>query len=99
MRPLGYPFRKRRPHDDHPYRPGRSACVFTNAITSPRKRPGGRLPPGAEPALYDFAALAEELEALTGRRIDLHTLRGVEGDRNRLRRKQILGTMVPVYVA
>jgi len=55
--------------------------------------------PDAEPTLYDLAALDEELEALTGRRVDLHTLRGVENDRNRLRRRQILGTMVPVYVA
>jgi predicted nucleotidyltransferase len=55
--------------------------------------------PGAEPSLYDLASLAGELEALAGRRVDLHTLRGVEGDRNRLRRREILGTMVPVYVA
>lgn len=53
----------------------------------------------AEPTIYDLAALVEELEDLIGRRIDLHTLRGVENDRNRLRRKEILGTMVPVYVA
>lgn len=55
--------------------------------------------PGAEPSLYDLAAMAIALESLAGRRIDLHTLRGVKADRNRLRRKQILGTMVPVYVA
>ena len=55
--------------------------------------------PGAEPTLWELAALAAELEALTGRRVDLHTLRGVEGDRNRLRRRRILGTMVPVYAA
>lgn len=55
--------------------------------------------PGAEPTLWDLAALAGELETLTGRRVDLHTLRGVEGDRNRLRRRRILQTMVPVYAA
>jgi predicted nucleotidyltransferase len=55
--------------------------------------------PGADPTLYDLATLAVELEVLTGRRIDLHTLRGVEGDRNRLRRRRIVETMVPVYVA
>ncbi len=55
--------------------------------------------PGAEPTLWDLAALARELEALTGRRVDLHTLRGVEQDRNRLRRSRILETMVPIYAA
>jgi len=55
--------------------------------------------PGAEPSLYDLVSLAGELETLAGRRIDLHTLGGVEGDRNRLRRREILETMVPVYVA
>ncbi len=55
--------------------------------------------PGDERTLWDLAALAGELEALTGRRVDLHTLRGVENDRNRLRRRRILQTMVPVYAA
>ncbi len=55
--------------------------------------------PGAEPSLYDLAGLAEELEALAARPIDLHTLRSVQSDRNRLRRRRILETVVPVYVA
>ncbi|KAF5048259.1 hypothetical protein DSECCO2_451960 [anaerobic digester metagenome] len=55
--------------------------------------------PGAEPTLWELAALASELEVLTGRRVDLHTLRGVEQDRNRLRRSRILETMVPIYAA
>ena len=53
--------------------------------------------PGAETTLWDLATLASELEVLTGRRVDLHTLRGVEQDRNRLRRSRILETMVPIY--
>lgn len=55
--------------------------------------------PGTEPTLYDLAGLAEELEALVKRPVDLHTLRSVESDRNRLRRRRILETVVPVYAA
>ena len=55
--------------------------------------------PEARWSLFDLAAMEEELEALLGRRVDLLTREGVEQSHNWIRRKEILRTVVPFYVA
>ena len=55
--------------------------------------------PEAHWSLFDLAAMEEELEALLGRRVDLLTREGVEQSHNWIRRKEILRTVVPFYVA
>jgi hypothetical protein len=49
--------------------------------------------------LFDLAAMAEELETIFSRHVDLMTLSSVRQSRNYLRRKEILSTREPVYVA
>jgi predicted nucleotidyltransferase len=55
--------------------------------------------PGAVHTILDLAKMNEELEIIFGRRIDLMTLPSIEQSRNYLRRKEILSTRKPVYVA
>jgi predicted nucleotidyltransferase len=53
---------------------------------------------GVVHTLFDLAAMAEELETIFGRHVDLMTLSSVRQSRNYLRRKEILSTREPVYV-
>ncbi|MCK9632152.1 MAG: nucleotidyltransferase family protein [Methanoregula sp.] len=55
--------------------------------------------PGSVHTLLHLAKMEEELERVFGRRIDLITRHAVERSRNHIRKKTILSTMVPVYVA
>lgn len=55
--------------------------------------------PDARWSLFDAAAMEEELEQLFGRRVDLVTRRSVERSHNWIRKRAILGTAEPVYVA
>jgi predicted nucleotidyltransferase len=54
--------------------------------------------PGQTPGL-EFFGLAEELESLFGRPVDLLTRNGVETDFNPYRRKGILAVTEPLYAA
>jgi predicted nucleotidyltransferase len=54
--------------------------------------------PGRTPGLA-YIALAEELEALFGCRVDLLTRESVEADRNEIRRRSILAVTEDVYAA
>ena len=49
--------------------------------------------------LFKFAAMADELEALLGRPVDLLTRHGVEESPNRVRRKDILESAQVIYAA
>jgi predicted nucleotidyltransferase len=55
--------------------------------------------PEAHPTLFDLARMEEELARLLGRKVDLGTRRGVEQSRNWLRRRAILSSAEPLYVA
>jgi|ERR1044071_2450300 predicted nucleotidyltransferase len=55
--------------------------------------------PGARPSLLDLVEMQRELEALLGRRVDLVERRSVEASENYIRRKHILSSLRPVYVA
>ena len=50
-------------------------------------------------SLFDLVGMAENLEQLLGRRVDLLTRRGVEQSRNPLRREEILQTAQVIYAA
>jgi predicted nucleotidyltransferase len=54
--------------------------------------------PGKTPG-FAFVSMAEELEKILGREVDLLTFRGVETSRNPIRRKAILETARVYYVA
>jgi len=55
--------------------------------------------PDAEWSLMDHATMQEELAEVLGRRVDLLTRQAVERSSNWIRRKNILTTAEPVYVA
>jgi uncharacterized protein len=55
--------------------------------------------PDARWSLFDAAAMEEELEQLFGRPVDLVTRPSVERSHNWIRRRAILGSARPVYVA
>ncbi len=55
--------------------------------------------PDAEWSLLDHAQMQDELSQLLGRRVDLVSRRGIEGSRNYLRRKAILGSAEVIYEA
>lgn len=55
--------------------------------------------PGAKITLLDEARMQAELEQLCGRPVDLISRRAVEESANWLRRKAILESAEPVYVA
>ncbi len=52
--------------------------------------------PGKTPGLQ-FITMQDELSEIYGRRVDLHTFRGVESNPNRLLRKDILTSVEVVY--
>jgi predicted nucleotidyltransferase len=53
----------------------------------------------AEWSLFDDVDMEEELSAIFGRKVDLVSRRAVERSDNWIRRKAILSTAEPVYVA
>jgi len=53
----------------------------------------------AEWGLFDHVAMEEELSSIFGRKVDLISRRAVERSDNWIRRKAILGTAEPYYVA
>ena len=53
--------------------------------------------PGEMSALRQFFGLAEELEALLGRKVDLAERKAVEDSRNYIRRNTILAEAEPIY--
>jgi predicted nucleotidyltransferase len=58
-----------------------------------------RFQDGAQVSLADFVKMADELEAMFGRKVDLLTRSSVEQSRNYLRRKEILNTAEVIYAA
>ena len=55
--------------------------------------------PGAHWSLFDTVRMQKELESILGREIDLVEREAVEQSENYIRRKRILESLVPVYVA
>lgn len=55
--------------------------------------------PDAEWSIFDLMEMEEELSAIFGRKVDLVERRAVERSENYIRRRQILSTAEPVYVA
>jgi len=55
--------------------------------------------PGTRWSLFDMVHMEDELEAILGRDVDLVERKAVERSENYIRRKRILGSLVPVYVA
>jgi predicted nucleotidyltransferase len=53
----------------------------------------------AKVGLFEFVGIAEELELLLGRRVDLVTRRSIEDSDNYIRRRHILSRLEPIYVA
>ncbi len=58
-----------------------------------------RFQDGGQVSLADFIQMADELEEMFGRKVDLLTRSSVERSRNYLRRKQILSTAEVIYAA
>jgi len=55
--------------------------------------------PEAQVSLFDLVHMKEELEGMLGRGVDLVERAAIEQSENYLRRKSILSTAEPVYVA
>lgn len=55
--------------------------------------------PGTAWSLLDHARMQQELAAMFGRPVDLITRRAVERSHNPIRRRAILSTAEPIYVA
>jgi len=55
--------------------------------------------PDADWSLFDHVEMEDELSLLVGRNVDLVSKRAIEHSRNPLRRKWILESAVPYYVA
>ncbi|MEN6611788.1 MAG: nucleotidyltransferase family protein [Methanoregulaceae archaeon] len=55
--------------------------------------------PGSVHTLLHLARMEEELEQVFSRPVDLITRQALELSRNHIRKRSILTTMVPVYVA
>ena len=55
--------------------------------------------PDAEWSLFDHVDMEEELSAILDRKVDLISRRAIERSDNWIRRKAILSTAEPVYVA
>ena len=49
--------------------------------------------------IFDIVRMKDELAAMLGRPVDLIERRAIERSRNWIRRREILGTARPVYVA
>ena len=55
--------------------------------------------PDAKPTLFDLASMADELETILGRKVDLVTRKAGEQSDNYIRRKEILSSIEVVYVS
>ena len=55
--------------------------------------------PEADWSLFDHVDMQEELSGLLGRKVDLVSRRAIERSDNWIRRKAILNTAEPIYVA
>ncbi len=55
--------------------------------------------PGTHWRLLDLVRMSEELSAILGRNVDLHERQSVERSENYIRRRHILESAEPVYVA
>ena len=55
--------------------------------------------PISNPTLFDLVAMRDELETIFGREVDLLTRPGVERGLNRTRRRAILSSAEPLYLA
>jgi uncharacterized protein len=55
--------------------------------------------PDANWSIFDLMTMEEELSGLLGRKVDLVERRAVEQSENYIRRRHILATAEPVYVA
>jgi len=55
--------------------------------------------PEARYTLFDLVHMQDELEAIWGRKVDLVERKAVERSENYIRRKYILNSLEPVYVA
>ncbi len=55
--------------------------------------------PDSRHTLFDMVSMKEELEGIFGREVDILTRRAVEESLNYIRRKGILSSLEPVYVA
>jgi len=55
--------------------------------------------PDARYTLFDLVHMQDELEAIWGRKVDLVERKAVERSENYIRRKYILNSLEPVYVA
>lgn len=55
--------------------------------------------PDADWSLFDHVAMEEELSVILGRKVDMVSRSAVERSENYIRRKAILGTAQPYYVA
>lgn len=55
--------------------------------------------PDAKPTLFDLASMADELETIFGRKVDLVTREAVEQSDNYIRRNEILSSIEVVYVS
>lgn len=55
--------------------------------------------PDARWSLFDMVRMERDLEALLSRPVDLVERKAVESSENYIRRKHILSSLVPVYVA
>lgn len=58
-----------------------------------------RFAPDTKVSLFDLARMQDELGELLGRRVDLVEREAVERSENYIRRKHILSSVEPVYVA
>lgn len=55
--------------------------------------------PGFEPGLFQISEMEQELRTLLGREVDLVEREAVEQSENYIRRRHILTSLKPVYVA
>jgi predicted nucleotidyltransferase len=58
-----------------------------------------RFRPDADHSLFELMDMEDELARIVGRRVDLVERRGVEQSENYIRRRHILSTAEPLYVA
>ena len=55
--------------------------------------------PGQEPGLMELVAMEDELSQILGRKVDLVERKAVERSENYIRRRHVLESVEPVYVA
>ena len=55
--------------------------------------------PGTQYSLFDLVHAQDELKAVLGREVDLVERKSIERSENYIRRKHILSSLEPVYVA